>query len=301
MGIDGGKGAEWKRLYPFGSHFVKIRGFDYHYVDEGTGPPVVMVHGNPTWSFYYRRLILGLRDDYRTVVPDHLGCGLSDRPAEGQYSFRFADRVADLGVLMDHLGLDDVTLVGHDWGGAIGLAWAAEHPGRVRRIVMMNTSAFRLPPGKKIPWQLELVRNVPLISRPAVLLFNLFARGAIWTASHQRLSPAVRAGLLAPYRTYRGRLASLKFVQDIPLRPGDPSWPTLTRLEDHLYRLADKPWLVLWGLEDFVFDRDFLEEFQRRLPEAEYRVWTDAGHWVLEDKPGEVLAAVRDFLSRTRP
>src|SRR5436305_7666249 len=122
-------------LYPFPGHHLAVGdGVRLHYLDEGAGEPVVMVHGNPTWSFYYRNLVLTLRDRYRCVVPDHVGCGLSDKPPADRYPYSLDRRVADLTALLDHLKLDrDVTLVVHDWGGMIGTAWAARFPERVDR------------------------------------------------------------------------------------------------------------------------------------------------------------------------
>ena len=114
--------------YPFEGRFLDLDGVRMHYLDEGAGPPVIMVHGNPTWSYYYRHLILALRDRYRVIVPDHVGCGLSDKPDEGSYPYRLERRVRDLERLIDHVELDGkVTLVVHDWGGMIGMAWAAHH------------------------------------------------------------------------------------------------------------------------------------------------------------------------------
>src|SRR5205823_3246531 len=108
--------------------------------------PVVMLHGNPTWSFYYRNLVLSLRDSYRTIVPDHIGCGLSDKPDDSRYRYTLESRVTDLEALLEHLGVTcDITLVVHDWGGMIGLAYAVRHPERIRRLVILNTGAFHLP------------------------------------------------------------------------------------------------------------------------------------------------------------
>src|SRR5262245_29952549 len=137
-------------LYPFAGHFFDAGGVRLHYLDEGRGPPVVMLHGNPTWSFYYRTLVLRLRDRYRCVVPDHVGCGLSDKPDESRYPYTLERRVQDLTALLDHLRFDrDVTLVLHDWGGMIGSAWATRFPERVKRLVVLNTAAFPLPAGKR--------------------------------------------------------------------------------------------------------------------------------------------------------
>ena len=161
---------DWRSLYPFRSHFLDRDGLPYHYLDEGRGEPLLMVHGNPTWSFYFRRLVTAFSHRWRCVVPDHIGCGLSAKPPAGRYGFRLRDRVDDLSHLCDHLGLERrVTLIVHDWGGMIGLAWALENLERVGRLVVLNTSGFLPPQGKPIPWRLRLVRNLPALAAPAVL------------------------------------------------------------------------------------------------------------------------------------
>ena len=135
-------------------------GLKLHYIDEGSGEPVVMLHGNPTWSFYYRHLIDSLRGSYRVIVPDHIGCGLSDKPDDSRYTYTLASRVDDLERLLDHLGLDrDLTLIMHDWGGMIGMAYAARHPERIARLVVSNTAAFHKPASKPLPRALAICRD----------------------------------------------------------------------------------------------------------------------------------------------
>ena len=285
-------------LYPFESHTFDLGDLRLHYVDEGSGEPVVMVHGNPTWSFYYRNLVKGLRDTHRLIVPDHIGCGLSDKPDENKYSYTLARRVEDLEALLEHLGIDeDVTLVLHDWGGMIGMAWAARHPERVKRIVLLNTSAFRLPSTKKLPWQLWVVRNT-WIGVILARALNVFCLGAAeQCVTRRRLPPDVRAAYLAPYDSWANRIAVLRFVQDIPLRPGDRGFDLVMKIEETLDRFAQTPMLICWGMKDFVFDHHFLEEWERRCPHAQVHRFEDSGHYILEDRPEETLALIRRFLS----
>jgi len=129
-------------LYPFESHWLDLDGLRYHYLDEGDGEVVVAVHGNPTWSFYYRDLVKALSDDWRVVVPDHMGCGLSDKPSDDDYDYTLSRRIDDFGALMDDLDLTDINLVVHDWGGMIGLGWAVRNPERIKRLVILNTAAL---------------------------------------------------------------------------------------------------------------------------------------------------------------
>jgi haloalkane dehalogenase len=292
--------AAFRPLFPFASRYVEVNGRRMHYVDEGRGDPLVMLHGNPTWSFYFREIIKGLVPDARCIAPDHIGCGLSDRPSDAEYGFRLRDRVDDLEAFLAGLALDrPLTLVVHDWGGMIGAAWAVRHPERVARLVVLNTAAFLKPHWKPLPWALRFVRGVPLVAEPAVLHLNLFARSAAWSASARGLSPAARRGLLAPYGSPRNRLATLRFVQDIPLSPDDPSYALAALTDQGLDRLRAKPLLVCWGERDFVFDLDYLAEWQRRFPHAETHRFPQAGHYLLEDEPGPVLDRIRGFLART--
>ncbi len=152
-----------KDLYPFVGHFHDRGGLRQHYLDEGQGDPVVMLHGNPSWSFYYRNLVLALRDRYRVIVPDHIGCGLSDKPDDSRYSYTLQQRVDDLDALLASLGIGEkITLVLHDWGGMIGMAYASRHPERIARLVILNTAAFHLPASKKFPLALKICRDTPL-------------------------------------------------------------------------------------------------------------------------------------------
>jgi haloalkane dehalogenase len=267
-----------------------------HYLDEGAGETVVCVHGNPTWSFYYRQLVEALRGSHRVVVPDHIGCGMSEMPGDDRYRYTLERRIDDLEALMGRLALEGVTLVVHDWGGAIGLGWAVRHPERVRRLVILNTAAFHLPPDKRLPWQLWLVRGTPL---GALLVrgLNAFARGATHVAcTRARMSRSVRNAYCAPYDSWANRRAVLRFVQDIPLEPGDPAYDVLSGIEHGLANLADRPALILWGARDFVFDHHFLAVWRRVLPTAEVHEFADCGHYVLEDAAEEIIPLVRRFL-----
>jgi len=291
--------STFRHLYPFRSNFLDIDGFSYHYLDEGQGNPLVMLHGNPTWSFYYRNLVNGLSASYRTIVPDHIGCGLSDKPEDSQYDYRLASRVNDLEFFLDSLGIQkNITLIVHDWGGMIGMAFAVRHPERISRIVITNTAAFLKPAGKPLPLRLRLIRNVLPLAVPVVLGLNAFSLGAVYMASRRGLERDVKKGLTAPYNSWKNRIATLKFVQDIPLFPEDPSYRLAASVDGKLSSLAGVPMLILWGKHDFVFDTDYFSEWCRRFPNAENRLFHSAGHYLLEDEPHETLAAIQTFLHR---
>jgi len=283
-------------LYPFSSNFFQNGQHRYHYLDEGEGAPVVMVHGNPTWSFYYRELVKALRPDFRCIVPDHIGCGLSDKPSDERYDYRLKSRVDDLERLLDHLEVNrDITLVVHDWGGMIGMGYAVRHPERIRRIVVLNTAAFHLPDTKAFPPALRLGRETWL---GALLIRggNAFCRAAARVCvKRQPLPKDVRAAYLEPYNSWKNRIATLRFVQDIPLNPGDPSYEGVDRIASGLEQLAHVPMLICWGLRDFVFSEHFLVEWERRFPNAEVHRFPDCGHYILEDAAVEVMPLIVQF------
>jgi pimeloyl-ACP methyl ester carboxylesterase len=292
----------WRTQYPFQSHWIKVPGGRMHYLDErrqsaadgSYEPTLLFVHGNPTWSFHWRRLIESLRPKYRCVAPDHIGCGLSDKP---QMILRLADRIDDLAMLIQHLNLRDITVVAQDWGGAVGLGAMLRHPERLERIVLFNTGAFT---PRYIPWRIRACR-IPLVGRLAVQGANLFSRAALrmTLARPKQLELAVAAGYLAPYNSWSSRRAVYEFVRDIPGGPSHPTWTTLSEIERQLPRFADRPVCIIWGLRDWCFRPDCLDRFMAAWPQAESHPLADAGHWVVEDAPAESLAFVDQFLSRT--
>jgi len=286
-----------EHLYPFVRHWLDLEDIRLHYLDEGDGEPVVAVHGNPTWSFYYRELVKGLRDSHRVVVPDHMGCGYSDKPGDDAYEYTLGRRIEDFSALMDHLDLGDITLVVHDWGGMIGLGWAVRNPERIRRLVILNTAAFHLPKSKALPWQLWMVRNTPLGSF-LVRGLNAFSRGATHLAcTRKALSKEVRDAYCAPYDSWSDRIATLRFVRDIPLQSGDPGYDIVSDTHERLGVFADRPVLMCWGGKDFVFDQHFLAEWERVYPEAEVHRFADCGHWILEDASEEIIPLIRRFIT----
>ena len=287
----------WQHLYPFQSNYIPINGLNYHFVDQGDGEPVIMLHGNPTWSFYYRSLINALSGRYRTIAPDHMGCGLSDKPRLQQYDYRLQSRINDLTALIEQLGINEkMTLVLHDWGGMIGMAYAVDHPDRIGRLVLLNTAAFLPPSGKSLPLRLQIIRKGTPLAKMAVLGFNLFALSALHMAAYRKLSKAVKCGLVAPYNDWHNRMATLRFVEDIPLEPSDPSYALVRSVASRLHRLMHVPMLICWGLKDFVFDRDYLNEWRRRFPDAEVYAFADAGHYIMEDIPSVINPLINHFL-----
>lgn len=277
--------------YPFTPRGLDIDGHRLSYLDEGQGEVIVMLHGNPTWSFFYRHLVKALAADHRVIAPDHLGCGLSDKP-QG-YPYRLADHIANIERLLDHLEIERFSLVVHDWGGAIGMGVAGRMPDRIQGIVVMNTAAFR---SRKIPLRIRVCR-IPVIGDILVRGYNAFAEGAISMAVTRKMDKETARGYLAPYDSWKNRIAILRFVQDIPLAPGHPSWETLLEVEFRLRELRHRPMLILWGGRDFCFTIDFFNEWRARFPAARHHLFADAGHYLLEDAREDAVKMIGDFFA----
>ena len=255
-----------------------------------------MLHGNPTWSFYYRNLVLALRDIHRCIVPDHIGCGLSDKPGDADYDYRLKSRIEDLDTLVRQLDLrQPLTLVVHDWGGMIGFAWAVRHADRIARTVILNTAAFPLPADKKMPAALSLVRDTAL-GAFLVRRLNAFSAIAARVAFKKPVAKEVRQAYTLPYDTPANRIATLRFVQDIPLREGDPGFDILRETAEHLHLLRGKPCLIAWGERDFVFDAPFLNTWLAIYPQATVHRLPDCGHYVLEDGGAALLETIKAFI-----
>lgn len=282
-------------LYPFTPKSFTIKGLTMSYLDEGKGPVIVMLHGNPTWSFYYRNLVLALRSEFRVIVPDHMGCGLSAKPQ--RYPYTLASHIENLSALITHLGITGLSLMVHDWGGAIGMGFACRHPGQIRSLVVTNTAAFCSP---RIPWRIRLCR-LPWLGALLVRGLNGFARPAVTMAVAKKLLPEIAHGYLAPYNSWRNRVAIYGFVRDIPLSPDHVSWPVLAKIEANLLTLRGKPMLILWGGKDFCFDDLFYAEWLKRFPEARRHYFSGAGHYLLEDAGDEIEPMVRDFFREVQP
>ena len=281
-----------KLLYPYLPEKIAINGHDLSFLDQGQGRAIVMLHGNPTWSFFYRNLVKLLQDSYRVIVPDHMGCGYSAKPQD--YPYTLKTHIDNLETLLAARRIDRFSLVLHDWGGAIGMGLALRNPERVESVVVLNTAAFR---SKLIPLRIRICR-IPVLGAVIVRGLNGFARAALSMAVVNKMKPAVARGYLEPYDSWGHRIALLRFVQDIPLTPRDVSWQTLLEIEMGLQRLRDTPMLILWGGRDFCFTRHFYTEWLQRFPGAESHFFPDAGHYVLEDAFAEIAPRITSFFRK---
>lgn len=278
-----------KGEYPFEPQRLKLScGHEMSYLDEGEGFPVLMVHGNPTWSFYYRNVVKKLRGKFRCIVPDHIGCGLSDKPGSA-YSYRLEQRIQDLGELIDHLKLERFDIVVHDWGGVIGLGAALRRFERLRRVTILNTAAYV---DRRIPSRIALCR-APFFGKLLVQGFNGFAGPAVSMSVHKKpLSKLEAEGMLLPYRTWGNRRAVYEFVKDIPMHASHPSFDTLVSVENDLLKLRKRDVSILWGGRDFCFNDHFYERWRRFLPDATAFRYPDAGHYILEDEKESCCEAI---------
>jgi haloalkane dehalogenase len=252
-----------------------------------------MLHGNPTWSFTYRHLVKAFAGELRAIAPDHIGCGLSDKPQGWSYALQ--DHVDNLERLVLALDLERITLVVHDWGGAIGMGLARAQPERIARLVVLNSAAFLGP----VPWRIRLCR-MPVLGEWLVRRANAFAGLAprMALADPRRLSASARAGLLLPYDSYEHRVGVWSFVRDIPTRPTHRSHATVAAIDASLDVLRARPTCIVWGERDFCFTPRFRAEWQRRFPDAEVHALADVGHYVLEEAPARVEACLRGFFER---
>ncbi len=261
-------------------------------LDEGQGEALVMVHGNPAWSYLYRNLVSGLRDSYRCIVPDHLGCGLSDKPQD--YPYRLENHIDNLELVLDHLQVEKCVLIVHDWGGAIGMGWASRYPERIKGIVVLNTAAF---PSPGIPFRIAVCRW-PVLGPLLVRGLNGFVLASVLMAVATRMDKRVASGFTAPYNNWHNRVAVNGFVRDIPMNEQHPSWHTLEKVEAGLDKLINKPMMIFWGGRDFCFNQQFYEEWRRRFPEASAHYFQKGGHYVLEDCFSEARQIIYPFIDR---
>lgn len=279
-----------KEEYPFKENYLMLGNLKLHYVDEGSGDPVLFLHGNPTWSFYYRNLIKEFSKEYRCIAPDHIGCGLSSKPQD--YKYELDNHIRNIESLVEKLDLKNIRLVVHDWGGAIGMGLATRHPDRIKAIVFLNTAAFK---SLRIPLRIAVCK-IPVFGEWLVRTFNAFAYPATFMASSKGLEKNVKDGFLFPYDSYENRIATARFVKDIPLGKNHPSYKTLSDIEDGLKKL-DMPKLFIWGAKDFCFNLHFLRKWREFFPEAKYLVYEKANHYVIEDEKERALKDIENFFN----
>lgn len=281
--------------YPFTPRFSDSGGFTMHYIDEGEGEPVLMLHGDPTWGYLWRKFIPALSQKMRVIVPDHMGMGKSDAPAS-PYPYLLRHHIENLEALVLSLGLSDISLVVHDWGGPVGLGFAVKHPELIKRLVITNTWAFARWPNMPFPKLIEMIRS-PRGEQFVLEKNGYVARAMAGTVNYPgKLTPDVMNAYLAPFPTPETRRALLCWSRDIPVNEGDASWDDFKHIEDNLRLFSNTPVLIVWGMLDPVLPPDVLEMWRRIYPGARVVEIPDASHFLQEDSPDAVLGAIGEFL-----
>ncbi len=255
----------------------------WHLLDngaDGSAGVMLCVHGNPTWSYLWRRFLTEAPPGWRVIAVDQLGMGWSERTEAPR---TLAQRIDDLGTVTAALGLTGpVVLVAHDWGGPVALGWALAHADQVARIVLANTGVHQ-PAAAAPPALIRLARSTALRELVCVRT-PTFVRGAT-AVSRPAVPAAVQRAFAAPYGRPGRRRAVGDFVADIPLEADHPSRTALDRIAAGLTAFADVPALLVWGARDPVFTPRYLEDLLDRLPHADVQWYPRASHLVTEDEP----------------
>jgi haloalkane dehalogenase len=289
-------------LWPYEPRWFESEDGRMHYVDEGPrdGLPVVMVHGNPTWSFLYRDFIDPLVDaGHRAIAIDHLGFGRSDKPDQPElYTIESHCRRAE--ALLESLDLSEATVVPQDWGGPIGLRWATRHPERLRGLFILNTFAHRPREKVKLPLPLRLFRT-PGVGEVMVKGLDLFKRVFLFRAGvvhHERLTPDVRQAYLAPHPSWSSRTPILVFPREIPSGPQGPVSDLVAEIEQGLERdFRSKPVAIAWATKDIAFTPEVLDRaWLGTFPDARVLRLEDAGHYLQEDAHERIVPALLEHL-----
>jgi haloalkane dehalogenase len=275
--------------YAFEPHFVEQNGLRMHYVDEGSGDPVLLFHGEPTWSFLYRKVIPPVARIARVLAPDYFGFGRSDKPVEREW-YSYDSHYASMERFVDELDLRGLTLVVHDWGGPLGLRLAAERPERVDRLVITNTGLYAgRPPSDEWLRFREFVRRVGTDLRPGQL---------VQLTCVTDLADDVVAGYDAPHPTPESKTGLLMFPELVPTEPNHPSAATMTRVRETLAGWR-KPALVIFSDSDPIFSPRVGERFAELIPGAELgEPLEGAGHFLQEDKGEELGERIARWLSQ---
>jgi haloalkane dehalogenase len=278
-------------LFPVQHRFVELGGTRVHYVDEGSGETLLLLHGNPAWSFLYRRVIAALRKDYRCIALDYPGYGMSDTPPD--YGFTPAEHSTVVEKLVDRLGLRDLTLMVQDWGGPVGFGFAGRRPELVTRFIIGNTFAWPLDDLTRIR-VFSWVMGGP-IGQTLTAGFNFVPRFFFSRGIHRTIEPTVRAMYLAPWQERARRRAAV-----IAPRQLIRATPYLREVEAGLAKLADRSALIVWGTQDFAFREAERARFESLFPDHDTVLLPRAGHFLQEDAGEEIAAAYRAFRQKRR-
>ena len=275
--------------YPFRPHYISTGNMRMHYVDEGEGPVVLLLHACPAWSFSFRKLIKTLSAEFRVIAPDMIGYGLSDKPDD--YDYSLDSHVDNLELLVEKLGIGKTSILMHGWGATIGCSFMMRHPDKVETVIIMNSMAFT---GYRLSWRLLLVRWAPLLAERFIVDTDLMFGGI------GKLPPLVREGYKMPYKSHRDRIAILRFILEMPCNPDDDSYESVVEIEHGLWNFRDHPVLIIWAGKDWLYPERCLKRWMQFCPNAKLRRIPGAGRYVMEEASGEFIQTVHTFLKGHR-
>ncbi len=282
---------EWLDIleYPFSPHYFETGAGKMHYIDEGTGAPIVFVHGNPAWSFEFRNMIKRLSKTNRCIAIDHLGFGLSDKPPD--WSYLPSAHADNLEKLLESLDLKDITIMGQDWGGPIGLSYALKHPDKVRALVISNTWLWSVK--NDLYYQAFSKGMGGPVGRWLIKNHNFFARVVMKMAygDKKKLTQKIHSQYLSPLAKPAERKGCWVFPKQIV-----DSWEWLDSLWAKRSTLADKKILLAWGMKDIAFRENELRHWKEAFPNASVVRYADAGHYAAEEKPDELCGEIEKLL-----
>ena len=277
-----------RELFPFTSRFFSVGKHRLHYVDEGQGPVLLLMHACPLWAFSFREVIRTFSSDYRVIALDQMGFGLSDKPAD--FDYRLEMHADHLEMFVHSLGLTDITLIMHGRGSTIGMAYAVRNPDNIRAFVTLNAMGFT---GFFLPWRLQVCR-IPWLGAKIVLGLDLLTR------EFRRYPEAVRDAYSLPFPDRASKISLVRFIEDIPCVPEDDSAQSMLEVETSLWMLREKPASIIWAGKDWLYTKRSFRAWTKYFPEAEVHMIENAGRYIQEDAPDELISLLRDFLEKTR-
>ena len=292
-----------EKSYPFRRNFLETPMGFMHYADEGSGTPILALHGNPTWSYLYRDFIRDLSSSNRVIAPDHIGFGLSDKPDETS-RYTIDAHARNVETLIRALDLRDITLIMQDWGGPIGLGAAARNPDRIRAVVILNTFGFYPPVDGIDPDNLKLPAPLVVIrsrwpGRMLVSKFGFFERMAMPSAiARKDRWKRARTAYTGVFQNAKDRAGVLAFPHLIPTNRQHPTAQILINETGPYIDRYEGPAQIYWGLRDPFYPVEALAAWKKRLPQAEVTELKDAKHYLQEDAPETIIPGIKSFLAR---
>jgi haloalkane dehalogenase len=286
------KNETFDGTYPFKPHFEKINGFNMHYADEGTGEPIVCLHGEPTWSYLYRNFIKELSKANRVIAPDQMGFGKSDIPQDKEYLMK--EHVENFTHLLLRLDLENITLVIQDWGGPIGLGFAVDHAERIKRLVIMNTSVGIMNEDRK-PWYAILEEKG--IYKQFIMNIEGLIKGGIYQKDN--ITESMINAYTAPFPSEEYYIGAFAWPKDIPVGDSHPSAPIMSHVRNNLDKLLEKDKILIWGMKDPIFPEKTIEWWHKIYPEIKTFQIQYASHFLQEDSPLEIIKIIKKFLGET--